>query len=165
MIHTIRTMALSVCGTMIVTGIFMMLVPSAGQNKALRLAASLFFLLSLAAPLTGRHAEWETDFSLWNEKGESVTDFRTLTEQALLNDFRRRLEHEALAILDEEGIVPRSLEFSIHIDEENRISITGLELLLDEEDADRSADAIARLNETFGLTLTLALSGNGGGEG
>lgn len=165
MIQTIRTLTLSACGTMIITGIFMMLVPSAGQNKALRLAASLFFLLSLTAPLTGSHAEWEADLSFWNEKGESVTDFRSLTERTLLNDFRSRLEQEALAILADEAIVPQSLEFSIHIDEENRISITGLELLLDEEDADRSADAIARLNETFGLTLTLALSGQESGEG
>lgn len=165
MISAIKTMTAAICGTMIITGIFMMMVPSAGQSKILRLAVSLFFLLSLAAPLAGSHAQWDIDLENWIEQGESVTDFRSLTETQLLRDFRRRLEEQALLILQEENIEPLNLEFSIHIDDQSRISITGLELLLDEKDADRSAGAIARLNEAFGLTVTLTLSDSGSGEG
>jgi len=128
----------------------------------IRLAVSLFFLLSLTAPF-GKQAEWR-DYLQWEEQSGSSFDTADL-DQILLNEFSRQLEKKALAILHEEGIEPISLSFAMHIDEENHISITGLDLLLKESDADRSAGALSRLNENFGLTATLALEKEDGKDG
>lgn len=162
MLETIRNTALSVCGTMIITGIFMMLIPSVGRHQTLRLAVSLFFLLSLAVPFTGERAEWEAELTRWDRTGETVVDFQTRTRELLLADFRSRLEEQAMQILRDEDIDPAGLEFMIHIDEQDRISITGLELLLDENSASRADTAISRLNGTFGVTVTLSLCESGG---
>lgn len=154
MITAVKSTALSICGTMIITGIFMMLFPSASQNRTVKLAVSLFFLLSLAAPF-GKKAEWHEPFR-WEEQNSSFSGMADL-EQSLLHEFSRRLEEQALTVLREEKIEPLDISFAMHIDEENRISITGLDLRLRESDAGRSAEAIRRLNELFGLTVTLAL--------
>ena len=161
MISVVKNAALSICGTMIITGIFMMIVPSASQNRTIRLAVSVFFLLSLAVPF-GEKAEWQEPFS-FDERSSSFSGMADL-EQSLLNDFSGRLEKQALAILREENIEPLDITFAMHIDEENCISITGLDLLLKESDAARSAEALRRLNETFGLTVTLTLEREEGEE-
>ena len=77
----------------------------------------------------------------------------------------QQLERQARDLLEEEGITPLRLHFTIHIDGHQRISITSLELLLDRKDADRCGDAVARLNEMFGLTAVLSFAEDGEGEG
>lgn len=165
MIDGLKTAAAALCGSLIVTAVFMMLVPSAGQERVLRLAVSLFFLLSLAAPLVREIPRWQEDLSLWESSGEAAADFQSLTESRLLQVFEQQLERQARDLLEEEGITPLRLHFTIHIDGHQRISITSLELLLDRKDADRCGDAVARLNEMFGLTAVLSFAEDGEGEG
>lgn len=164
MIGEIKSVAAAACGTLMITGIFMMLVPSAAQQKVLRLSVSLFFLLSLAAPLIGSAPQWQENAALWEERGEAATDFRSLTQEQLIRTFRQQLESQARDILREEGITPLDIRFSIHTGEDGRISITSLEILLDQRDGDRCGRAIARLNQAFGLTTVLSLSESEGGE-
>lgn len=165
MIDQIKSVAAAACGTLIITAVFMMLVPSAAQSKVLRFSVSLFFLLSLAAPLVGSAAQWQENTALWEERGEEATDFRSLTQEQLVRAFQQQLEAQARGILEEEGITPLDIRFSIHTGEDGRISITSLELLLDQKDADRCSEAIARINQAFGLTAVLSLAESGGGEG
>lgn len=163
MMGQIKDIAAAICGTLIITAIFMMMSPSASGSKTLRFSASLFFLLSLAAPLVGEQAYWRSDPALMAP--EQDMDFQSLTQRQLLTAFEGRLTAEAKQILADEGITPEEVRFSIHIGEDNRISITSLELLLKEEDRERCSKGIARLNEAFGLTVQLAFSEGGSGEG
>ncbi|MCI8600100.1 MAG: hypothetical protein HFE45_00705 [Oscillospiraceae bacterium] len=163
MMGQIQDVAAAICGTLIITAVFMMMSPSASGSKTLRFSASLFFLLSLAAPFAGEQAYWRSDPALLAPEREM--DFQSLTQRQLLAAFESRLTAEAEQILADEGITPEGLRFSIHIGEDNRISITSLELLLKEGDRGRCDRGIARLNEAFGLTVQLAFSEDGSGEG
>ena len=95
MIDGLKTAAAALCGSLIVTAVFMMLVPSAGQERVLRLAVSLFFLLSLAAPLVKEIPRWQEDASLWESSGEEAADFQSLTESRLLQVFEQQLARQA----------------------------------------------------------------------
>ena len=158
MLDGLRNLALSLCGTLIVTGILWMLLPEQSAQKALRMAVSLFFLLSLASPLVGSKAQWQVDWEEWAADGPAVIDFQELTRPQLLSSFSDRLEREAEALLHKEGIEPLEIHFSIHTQPDGSISITSLEIVLDAGDRDYCASAIASLNESFGVTATVAFT-------
>ena len=59
----IQNVAAALCGALVVTAVFSMLVPSAGINRFVQLAVRLFFLLCIAVPLVRNRVDLDLDAS------------------------------------------------------------------------------------------------------
>lgn len=147
---TIRTIAMSLCVTAVITAIFSMLVPNAKFDKALKFAISLFFLTGLISPFLSNRLDFQmelggTEVPAVEEKMTAATEesFLRIAEQKVAAG----VEHALLA----EGIPPKKVTVSINIGEDGRISINKLTILLRSDTAGKAASAGEIAERTAGV--------------
>ena len=125
----VRDYALSLCMTLIATGIFSMLIPGKSMEKVLKFALSLFFLSCLVLPVL----QGEVRFS-FTDSDLSDTQYPEELEQksneAFLKLTETNLSHEIELLLEVKGIKTEKIEVSIHIDEKNNIDISKCDIYL-----------------------------------
>lgn len=153
----LRTAAAAACGTMVLTAIVMLLVPQK-DNRMMKFAVRLFFLLSLILPFAGWEAE---DFVLPEEKtAESLSEgLDSLVQRQLEESIVSALEGQAAEILRQHGVLHPEIEITIHNREDTGISITSLKVLAAPEEMDAALLAVPELTGAFGVTVTLERAG------
>jgi hypothetical protein len=130
-VDMVRDYALSLCMTLIATGIFSMLIPGKSMEKVLKFALSLFFLSCLVLPvLQGevRFSFTDSDLSEWDT--QYPEELEQKSNEAFLKLTETNLSHEIELLLEVKGIKTEKIEVSIHIDEENNIDISKCDIYL-----------------------------------
>ena len=162
---TIRSTAVSLCATLVVTGIFSMLLPEGGWNRYARFAVRLFLLLSLVLPFAGGDFRLDLESgSSWEEPAGNAGEMEALAEEQLLRNFAANLELAGEQALEEAGIPFQKIEVTVHIADEQRIDISELNITLPEEEKSRGDQASGLIKEAFGVEPRLAFSGQTGGK-
>lgn len=121
--EAVRFIGTSICITAVITSIFSMLVPDTRLDKVLKFAISLFFLTGLISPFLSEGLDFHVDLSLQQSSVQPES-----MEQAVQSQFsalaQRNLESALTTLLKQEGLPVRKVETTIHIDEQDGISIT-----------------------------------------
>ena len=162
---TVRSVAASLCVTLIATGIFSMLLPNAGWNRFAKFGVRLFLLLSLVSPFLSGNIDWDLAAASYQPEADAVRSaLSELSERQLLETFAANLEESARETLESAGIVPDKIAAAVHIADEQRIDITAIEITLPEGQRARAEEAAGLISETFGMQPQILFSGNLGGE-
>ena len=161
---TIRSTAVSLCATLVVTGIFSMLLPEGGWNRYARFAVRLFLLLSLVLPFAGGDFRLDLESgSSWEEPAGNAGEMEALAEEQLLRNFTANLELAGEQALEEAGIPFQKIEVTVHIADEQRIDITNIRITL-EPGAERFAgEAESAVAERLGKTPEVFIADTQGG--
>ncbi len=153
--ETIRNIAAALCGALVVTAIFAMLTPSAGMNRFVKLAVRLFFLLCIVAPFARGEVNLNLDTSRYFSAGETVkTDLSTLAEKQLLEAFSQNVETGVSGILQKHGITAEKIQIDAHIEEEQRIEFTTIEITLEQESGELG-DALSEIRTSYGVEASV----------
>ena len=142
------------CVGMVVTGILIAASPKDGSGKSVRFILRLFLLLCFLLPFA------KTDFSqIFSREPPSLSienqSYDELLQEQLEQKVKENIKTQALEMFDDYGISPISLDVSIHISEENRITVSEMKVILSKEDLLRCDEAVAAVNQAFGVSLLL----------
>ncbi len=147
----IRTWAVNLCVTLLVTGIFSMLVPNGNLEKVMKFGISTFFLCCLLLPFV------HTVPSLASSVSESVvlpqTDRieETMAEQ-LLSLSRYNMQQLVEQTLKRNGIEPKKIAVDVHISESNCVSINRIVVFTDDLQPNQAAEIKKILEKEIGMT-------------
>ncbi len=161
----IRNTAASLCATLVITGIFSMLLPEGGWNRCARFAVRLFLLLSIALPFASG------DFSLDLEGGSrtlresAAGEMEALAEEQLLRNFATNLELAGEQALAEAGISVREIVVAVHIADEQRIDITSIRVALEPGMEALAGEAKSIITGLLGRTPEITAAEIQGGTG
>lgn len=154
----IQNVAAALCGALVVTAVFSMLVPSAGINRFVQLAVRLFFLLCIAVPLVRNRVDLDLDASRYLSAGQSVqTDLNALAEAQLLEAFSENVESQVARILQKHDVAPEKIEIGVHIGEDQSIDITTIKIMLEEESG-ALGDALSEIQTAVGTPASVVYS-------
>ena len=156
----IRSIGASICITIIVTGIFSILVPGKNMERTIQLAVGLFFLASIVQPIV--NGDWR-ELLEWDSRQietqipelEDTVDNRvvTLTEEGL--------QRQVAALLQGKGISAKQVGATVHIEEDNSITITEILIILPREEILNAPAAEQLVEENLGVVPELELERNG----
>lgn len=146
----IRMIAESVCITLIITGIFSLLIPSNTLEKVIKFAIGLFFISSLVLPFTKQQLDFSFDFQ---QEQQSMQN--QMLEQGVENYFitiaEQKLESQIQTLLESNQIFPESVRFQIHIAEDNSIDINEICVTLSEKYQFEQEKVISLIEKEAGL--------------
>lgn len=148
--EAIRSIAVSVCITMAVTGILSILIPSKSMEKTIKLAVGLFFLSSIVLPFTNGQLSFDFDLEIPDEQ-VIHEDLEVSIQQNMQALTEQRLEQAATELLGQEKIIPEKVEVNINIAEDNSITITKVKMMLSPQDRKREAGITPLIKEKFGI--------------
>ena len=154
----LRSAAAALCGTLIVTAIFSMLIPQTGDHRFLKLAVRLFFLLCIAVPLVRNRVDLELDVSRYLSRSQAVeTDLQALADSQLLEAFSGNLREQVRQILRRHAVEAEKIETGVHIGPDRSIEITTIKIILEEE-ASGLGDALAEIQRDLGAAASVVYS-------
>ncbi len=148
------------CVGMVVTGLFIAASPKDGSGKTMRFVLRLFLLLCFLLPLA------KTDISQFFSREPPKVETKTESYDALIQNqleqtIKDNIKETAVSTFESYGISPVSLDVSIHISEDNRITVSEMKVVLSQEDLLRCDEAVAAVNEAFDVSLLLNSEGEG----
>lgn len=162
----IRTVATSICFTLICTGVFSILVPGKGMERVLKFAIGLFFLSSLVLPFTQNHL----DFSFSMSRSDREPETQNL-EQSFQRNFielaKRNLELEIDRILNENQIESEKTEITVNINADNSIDITKIVIQIPEDIRSETGKITGLIEKEVGILPEIVVrnqSGNLSGD-
>lgn len=161
--ESIRNTAASLCITLIVSGIFSMLLPGGGWNRYAKFGVRLFLLLCLILPFgKGEFDILSGSEGILYSTEEIGEDWEMLTQKQLLENFSENLEQEAENLLGKSGIETEKIEAEVHIADEQRIDISNIRITLKPgmEGAVQKTEAL--IAQTFGITPVVTCAQQGG---
>ena len=131
--EAIRTIAMSICITAVVTSIFSMLVPNASMEKALKFGISLFFLTGLISPFLNNAIDFHIDLDSVKvgTRSQQMTD---AVEKQFSSLAGQRVAAAVENVLAAKGIPTKKVTAVVNIGADGSISINDLTVSLDEND-------------------------------
>lgn len=157
--NTLRTIGYAICVTLVVTSIFMMLLPSGHMTKIVKFAVHLFLLIAIVAPFIGSPIDFSAKAEAFTwEQNETAKSLNELADEQLLRSFEKSLRLQAEAVFKKYEIAPEKIEFNMNVRSDRSIDISKLEILLKGSDKDRCGKAVRELNEMFGVTAVLTFT-------
>lgn len=158
--ETIRSIGASVCITMIVTGIFSILIPGKAMEKTVQMAVGLFFLASIVLPIA--NGDWKGFMSVQSTREEvSLPDLEQTVEQNMIELTQEQLCEQAKALLGAEGITAKQVSVTVHIDGDNSITITEILIVLPKEEVLNFPLAGQVIKDGFQIEPKIMLEGDG----
>lgn len=154
----LRSAAAALCGTLIVTAIFSMLIPQTGDHRISEAAVRLFFLLCIAVPLVRNRVDLELDVSryLLPEPGGGDGFAGPGRLPAAGGVFR-----EPPGTGPADSPAPRGgggkNRDGVHIGPDRSIEITTIKIILEEE-ASGLGDALAEIQRDLGAAASVVYS-------
>lgn len=129
----IRTIAMSICVTAVVTSIFSMLVPNASMEKALKFGISLFFLTGLVSPFLNNRVDFHIDLDSI-PTGTANQQMTNAVENQFSSLAGQRVAAAVENVLVTGGIHPKKVTAAVNITEDGSISINNLTVLLEKNE-------------------------------
>lgn len=143
---------MTICITLVITGIFSILVPNTTMEKTLKFAVSLFFISSLILPFT----QGDLDFSFSDFSIEQTEVKNEALETSMQNSFtaitQKKIENQLLTKLELEGLPAKKITVRINIDADNSITISKLSVTLAEEYREKQGDVVALTQKETGVS-------------
>lgn len=156
--NTLRAIGYAICVTLVVTSIFLMLLPSGRMTKIVKFAVHLFLLIAVVTPFLGQPMDFSAEAFTW-EQNDTAKSLSELADEQLLRSFDKSLRLQAEAVFKKYGIAPEKITFHMNVQSDRSIDISKLEILLKGTDKDRCDKAVAEINEMFGVTALLEFTG------
>lgn len=157
--NTLRTIGYAICVTLVVTSIFLMLLPSSHMTKIVKFAVHLFLLIAILTPFIGQSIDFSSEVEAFSrEQNEAAKNLNELADEQLLRSFHKSLKTQAEAVFKKYKIVPEKIEFRMNVRSDRSIDINKLEILLKGTDKDRCNKAVAEINGMFGVNAVLAFT-------
>ncbi len=158
--ETIRSIGASICITMVVTGIFSILIPGRAMEKTVRMAVGLFFLASIVLPIA--NGDWDYLFSMRPAQEEILLpDLEKTVEREVIEITQERLCGQAKTLLQAEGIAVKQVSVTVHIDKDNSITITEILIVLPKEEVLNFPLAGQVIKDGFQIEPKIMLEGDG----
>lgn len=157
--ESIRQIAVAICATMAVTGILSILIPGKSMERTMQLLIGVFFLASIVIPLSSQEFTLALD-DLLPESVSVTADIEATTRSQMQQLTQARLEQQVLLLLEDQSITPQKVQVTVHIDEDNRISITNLSIVLSKKDQNQEQEVSSTLQHLFGVTPQIVITGS-----
>ena len=154
--NSLREIGYIFCVILVVTGIFLMLLPSGNSVKTVKFSVHLFLLLAVITPFLKN----SIDFSSYsyNYQIDSQTVTKNLTEvynKQILKSFENELKLRIEAILKEYKISPEKIEISMNVNADRSIDISNITIVFKEIYRNKCDKAISKINEMFSVVTKI----------
>lgn len=150
--NSLRETGYIICVVLVITGIFLMLLPSGNTVKSVRLAIHLFLIISIVAPIFNVRTDFST-FSYDYELNENKA-YNNLTElynKEIIESFKKELLITAKSVFEKYDIVPEKIEIMTNVNDNQSIDITSVNITLNNSDKNKSEKAISEINSLFSV--------------
>ena len=168
MMQTLRQWCFSVCATAVCCGIVQILIPRSGLERILKMTVSVFFLTSLITPLLLgiQGGNLSLDWELSREQVEQQLQSRgesleSELERRFARDASGQLEQIVSEALVQMGINSSEISIKVNTNEEGSISISEVELQLDEQYESRHDEIRSQLEEILGVRVLIGYETGG----
>ncbi len=150
--NSLRETGYIICVVLVITGIFLMLLPSGNTVKSVRLAIHLFLIISIVAPIFNVR----TDFSKFSydyelNENKAYNNLTELYNKEIIESFKRELLITAKSVFEKYDIVPEKIEIMTNVNDNQSIDITSVNITLNNSDKNKSEKAISEINSFFSV--------------
>ena len=162
--EAIRRWAFSLCAASIAGAIAEMFAPEGGARRIFRLCVSVFFLCCLFSPVLelAGNGGWLDGVFAKSEDTEYTEEYGKLGdayERQVTEAFRRNVEKLAKEALESAGINSAEISVSVNNDMDNCISISEVEVRLNEDMRQMELRAIRAVRQSIGITPVVRFGG------
>ncbi len=159
--EALRQWGFALCCAAVVCSIAQMMAPKTSASTLFKLTLSVFFLCCICSPVL---PEFNSEFYL--SRDESQEKANQIAQQLTENvqaDFERQASDQVEDLIAQElkkiGVIPNKITIIVNRLEDESISISRVEIQLDSQYSDRSAEIQKILDQKLGLQeLQLAFS-------
>jgi len=151
--NSLRETGYIICIILVITGIFMMLLPSGNTVKSVKFTIHLFLIISVIVPMFNIKADfsaYQYDYSL--NENKTYNNLTELYNSELLESVEVNLTDKAYDIFKKYAITPEKIEILMNVSANQSIDITEINITLREADKSVSNKAISEINNSFGVT-------------
>lgn len=133
MMESIKTVAISICVTLIVTGIFSMLLPSQSMEKVMKFSISLFFLVCIVMPFA--RGDFHFSMHVLNlSSTENGTEMSKQSEEYFVVIAQNKINTQVEHLLEKNKIHPQKVQSEIHISEDSSIIIKEVKIYFSDKE-------------------------------
>ncbi len=158
--NTLRETGYVICVILVITGIFMMLLPSGSTVKSVKFAIHLFLIISVISPVFNIKADFSTTAYEYDiNENKAYNSLNELYNTEILKSFERELKLQAETVLKKYNILPQKIEILTNVNENQSIDITSVNITLKESDKNNCIKAIEEINNLFSVTSTVVFEG------
>lgn len=133
----VRNFAISICITIVATGIFSMLIPNGTMEKVVKFTVSLFFLLSIIIPFVTGLKDFKVEYVSGEVLQENNKQLENNINENILNITKSKLEQSIVDILKKNDILVKKVFVDINIIDKSSIDISKIEIYIDSEQKDK----------------------------
>ena len=144
----LRNTALTLCVTAAAAGIISFLFPKRGMNSAMEFALRLVLLGSICFSLGGTDFEELLSFPESEYSGAVSGSLSGELDTQILETFAGNIEAEVGEILKQYGILSAETQVSVHISDEEVISISSIQITVREAIPET---AVLKVKDAFGV--------------
>lgn len=151
--------ALSICASVLIAGLFSVLVPKGSMEKLLRLVVAAFLVMALASPLIQK-GSFSSIFSFEESAENKLKETKTL-EQSINEQMAAQMEttvkNQIAACLKKLGTENEKVRVSMDIAEDGRIQMNEIMILIPDSDRAKRQEVRQAVKSELGLNVTVLL--------
>lgn len=134
--EVVRNFGISICITIVATGIFSILIPNGTMEKVVKFTVSLFFLLSLIIPFVNGLKNFKINYISNDITTQSNKNLENNINQNIINITKSKLEQSIFDILKKNDILIKKVSVDINIIDKSSIDISKIEIYIDSQQKD-----------------------------
>ena len=158
--NSIRETGYIICVVLVITGIFLMLLPSGNTVKSVKFAIHLFLIISIISPLFNIRADFSKAVYEYDlNENNAYNSLTELYNSELIKSFKKELTLTAETVFEKYGIIPQKIEILTNVSKNQSIDITSINITLKESDKNKCDKATKEVSSLFSVTPTLIFEG------
>lgn len=155
---SVTAWAAGICLCTIVCAVLDMITPNGGTEKTVRFVLGLFMVCAVVVPLADFSFDWNEITA--EEQYEANTDLKEDIQNQGIQIVERELEQMIADTAEPFGAVPEKTEINTDIDNENRISIVSVTVILNGKDAEKAIQIKNAVESELGIVCDTVISKN-----
>lgn len=151
--------AAGICLCTIVCAVLDMITPNGGTEKTVRFVLGLFMVCAVAVPLADISFDWN-EISATTEQYEANTSLKEDIQNQGIEIIEQELEQMIINTIEPFEVVPQKTEINMDIDNDNRISIVSVTVVLSGKDAEKAIQIKNTIESELGIVCDTVISKN-----
>lgn len=128
----VKSVITMICLTLIITGIFSILIPKSSMEKIMKFAISLFFLTGIVIPIL--RGDFDFSFDIGEIKAvEYQQTLKQNTKNTITILSEKKIEYQIKSILKANDINYIKVDINIHINDDDSIDISKFIVMLSKD--------------------------------
>lgn len=155
-VNSLREIGYALCVVLVVTGIFLILLPSGNTVKTAKFSVNLFLIISVINPFFNKKIDFSSVYDYEIKENIVYENLNDLYNSKVLESFENELKNRIETVFLKYDIIPKKINVIMNVKTNKSIDINKIEITLKSSDRMKSDTAIKEINEMFSLITSVS---------